>query len=250
MQQPRQFYGEDAVAQAQAIEGFNNVRQDFVLYDTIRIGGDVETNINGWYSSFTNLLASGGVHSMFDQRQEAETGSTYTNMKKKTGLDWPVIITSFGVEFWYGDPINVDLYDGDRTSAKQWTDAVKRHTNCGLYTGGADDKILTFLPEHAPYGFGTFGNQVGPTVSYASLMSNGVPLAGNQFQFANWALALPKDFSIAVRFNFAKAARTIMTLMDTVKPIVFANGEYANEAQIKICMRGMREIQQVGNYIR
>lgn len=254
-QYPQMYYGQDENAVVQQIRqempGFSNVRQDFLLYDTIRIGSAVPTNINGWYTNFTNMLAAGGVHSFFDQRQEAETGTTYTNMKKKTGLDWPVIITSFGVDFIYTDPVNSDLYDGDRASAKLWADHIKRHTDGALYTGGADDKILTFLPEHTPYGFGTWGNQVGgDTVGFSSLLANGEPLAGNQFQFKSWALALPKDFSIAVRLNFAKAARDMMALMADVKGIEFANGTYANEAMIRICMRGMRDVQQVGNYIR
>lgn len=251
--QPQMYYGQEEQIVAQIrkeMPGFSNVRQDFLLYDTIRIGADVPSNINGWYPDFTTMLAAGGVHSFFDQRQEAETGTTYTNMKKKTGLDWPVIITSFGIEFYYFDPVNVDMYDGDRASAKVFTDLVKRHTDGALYTGGADDKILTFLPEQAPYGFGTWGNQTGPTVSYSSLMSNGEPLAGNQFQFKNWALALPKDFSIAVRLNFAKAARDAMAAMATVKPVEFATGTYNNECMIRICARGMRDVQQVGNYIR
>lgn len=252
--QPQMYYGqtEEIVAKIQSeVPGFKNVRQDFLLYDTIRIGSAVPTNINGWYADYTTMLAAGGVHSFFDQRQEAETGTTYTNMKKKTGLDWPVILTSFGIEFYYFDPINSDLYDGDRASAKVFMDLVKRHTDGALYVGGADDKILTFLPEHAPYGFGTWGNQVGgDTVGFSSLMSNGEPLAGNQFQFKNWALALPKDFSIAVRLNFAKAARDAMLAMATVKDIEFATGTLPGECMFRICARGMRDVQQVGNYIR
>lgn len=250
-QYPQVMYGQDAVEQARALPGFNNVRQTFLLYDTIRIGADVPTNVSGWFTNFTTMLASAGNYSFFDQRQEAETTTAYTNMKKKTGLDWPCIFTDLGIEFYYPDPINVDMFDGDRAAGKMFADFCKRHSYCELFTGGADDKILTFLPEMAPYGFGTSGQQVGGTlVSYSAVLSNGDNLAGNRLQFKDWALALPKDFSVHVRLTLAKAARDMLALMQQVQPIAFANGSFNNEAMIRICFRGMREVQQVGNYIR
>lgn len=244
-------YGQDAIEEIrQKNTEFRNVRQDFLLYDTIRIGEDVPTNVNGWFANFTTLLASGGDFSFFDQRQESEAGTQYTNMKKKTGLDWPVIITDLGIGFYYPDPVNVDMFDGDRAAAKMFTDFVARHCSAALYTGGADDKLLTFLPEQAPYGFGTTGHQSGPTESYSSVLTNGSPLAGNRFQFANMAIALPKNFSISIKLTFAKAARDLLALLADVQPIVFANGTFNNEAMIRITLRGMREVQQLGNYTR
>ena len=244
-------YGADAVEQIRsANSAFKNVRQDFLLYDTIRIGENVPTNVNGWFDNFTNMLSSGNGFSFFDQRQESEAGTSYTNMKKKTGLDWPVIITDLGIKFSYPDPVNVDMFDGDRAAAKMFADTVPEHANCALFTGGGDDKLLTFLPEQAPYGFGTAGHQSGPIESYSSLLTNGAPLAGNRFQFANMAIALPKDISISIKLNLEKQARDILTLMQSVQPIVFANGTLTNEAMIRITLRGMREIQQVGNYTR
>lgn len=250
--QPTMYYGQDAAEQARnMLPGFTNVRQTFLLYDTIRIGLDVPTNVSGWFTDFTTMLNSAGNYSFFDQRQEAETTTAYTNMKKKTGLDWPVIFTDLGIEFEYPDPVNVDMFDGDRTAGKQFSDFIKKNSYCELFVGGADDKLLTFKPEHAPYGFGTVGHQAGgTTVSYSSILSNGDALAGNRLQFKDWALALPKDYSLHVRLTLAKAARDMLALMAQVQPIVFANGTFNNEAQIKICFRGMRDIQQVGNFVR
>jgi len=251
MRNPMVAYGADAVEQIRsANEAFVNVRQDFVLYDTIRIGANVPTNVNGWFDNFTNMLSSGNGFSFFDQRQESEAGTAYTNMKKKTGLDWPVIITDLGIRFYYPDPVNVDMFDGDRAAAKIFTDLVPEHSHCALFTGGGDDKLLTFLPEHAPYGFGTAGHQSGPTESYSSILTNGAPLAGNRFMFKNMAVALPKDISISIKLNFEKFAREALTLLAGVQPIVFANGTLVNECMIRITLRGMREIQQVGNYTR
>ena len=229
---------------------FKNVRQDFLLWDTIRIGENVPQNVNGWYTSFTAMLADSNEQSFFDQRQESEAGSAYTNMKKKTGLDWPMIITDLGIQFMYPDPVNADLFDGNRTESKMFTDVVPKDVSCSLYTGGGDDKILTFLPEMAPYGFGTSGQQMGSIETFSSVLSNGVPIAGNRFIFKNMAIKLPKDISTSIKINFAKPARDLLALMATVKPIIFANGEYKNEAKIRIAMRGMRDIQQVGNYRR
>jgi hypothetical protein len=244
-------YGQNAVEEIRsAMPEFANVRQDFLLYDTIRIGENVPANVNGWFPDFTTMLSSGDGFSFFDQRQESEAGTSYTNMKKKTGLDWPIIITDMGIKFHYPDPVNVDMFDGDRASAKMFTQEVPTHSNCALFTGGGDDKLLTFLPEMAPYGFGVQGHQSGPVESYSSLLTNGVPVAGNRFQFANMAIALPKDISISIKLNIAKQGRDILALMAAVQPIVFANGTLTNEAEIRICIRGMREIQQVGNYTR
>ena len=112
--------------------GFNNVIQDFVLWDTVCIGADVPSNINGWFTSLTNMANSDVPISFFNQRQEGETGTAYTNMKKKTGLDWPADFQSIGMRFVYPDPINVDMYDGDRAAAKMFREVLPEHTSLGL----------------------------------------------------------------------------------------------------------------------
>lgn len=229
---------------------FSNVRQDFLLWDTIRIGDDVPTNVNGWYANFATMLAQGDRFSFFNQRQESEAHTAYTNMKKKTGLDWPIYITSIGIGFYYPDPVNVDMFDGDRTAAKVWCDLIPRHCSCSLYTGGADDKILSFTPEMAPYGFGSSGNMTGPMESFTSIITNGVPMAGNRFLFPTQEIPLPKDTAINLDITFEKAARDAMTLMASVQPIAFANGTLNNECGIRVAIRGQREVQQLGNYTR
>ena len=238
------------VYEAQQAEGFSNVRQDFLLYDTIRIGANVPTNVPGWYQSFTQLADSPVPISFFDQRQEAETGTAYTNMKKKTGLDWPCIFTSFGVGFFYPDPLNTDMFDGDRAAAKLFNTEVPGHTAGGIFVGGADDKILSFQPMMAPLGFGPVANQAGSLSGFSTVANLGEALAGNQFQWANWPLKLPKDISLSTKLAFAPAAKDLLKALDDVKPIVFASGEYANEARIVVCWRGLREVQQVGDWHR
>lgn len=246
------YYGPDAIQEAQGLEGFHNVRQTFYLYDTVRIGARpaAVSGINGWFASFTAMASASGGLSFFDQRQESEAGTVYTNMKKKTGLEWPVIFADLGVDFYYPDPINVDLYDGDRTAAKQFCDFMRRHSVLELYTGGGDDKILTAPCEMLPWGFGMYGHQAGGNCEgYSSLLSNGLPEKGNRMDF-EWALALPRDTSIRAKITFAPAANDMMTYMDTVKPIEFAEGSFSNEAYIKVGFLGLRDIQPVGNYFR
>jgi len=230
--------------------GFKNVTQDFVLWDTICIGSDVPTNINGWYASLTAMANSDVPLSFFNQRQEGETGTAYTNMKKKTGLDWPVDFESIGARFIYPDPVNVDMYDGDRAAAKMFRETLPEHLSMGLYIGGADDKILSLKPPFAPAGYGPVSNQSGPTASYCSTGTMGESLAGNRFLWLKKALTLPKDISIEVRIGLTKKAKELLEAMNEVKPIEFENGTFVNWAAIEITLRGVRGIQQAGEWHR
>jgi hypothetical protein len=230
--------------------GFNNVIQDFVLWDTVCIGSDVPGQINGWFTSLTNMANSEVPISFFNQRQEGETGTSYTNMKKKTGLDWPANFQSIGMRFIYPDPVNVDMYDGDRAAAKMFREVLPEHTSLGLYIGGADDKILSLKPPFAPPGFGPVSNQSGPTASYCSTGTMGVSLAGNRFLWLSKALVLPKDISIEVRLSLSKKAKELLTAMNEVKPIEFENGKFVNWAAIEVTLRGTRGIQQAGEWHR
>jgi len=231
---------------------FMNVRQDFLLWDTIRIGANVPTQVSGWFATIADFLADGNKHSFFNQRQESEAHTAYTNMKKKTGLDWPTIITDIGIGFYYMDPVNVDMFDGDRAGSKLFKEMCASDSSCSLFVGGADHKILSFVPEMAPYGFGPAGNQVsgGQLSSYSSVMTNGLPDGGNRFWFTNQAIPLPKDTAINVDWTLEKPLRDLMTAMVQPQPIVFASGEYVNELKIRICFRGLREVQQLGNLTR
>jgi hypothetical protein len=245
--------GQDAIeaARQQMGESFSNVRQDFLLWDTIRIGPNVPTQVSGWFANFTDLLADGNKQSFFNQRQESEAHTAYTNMKKKTGLDWHVIITDIGIGFDYPDPVNVDMFDGDRSAAKLFTQKCMKDSSCALFIGGADYKILSFVPEMAPYGFGPQGNQVGGSLtSFSSLVTNGNPAGGNRFWFTNQAIPLPKDTAINVDWTMEKPLRDLLTAMVAPKPIVFATGDYVNEVKISVCIRGLREVQQLGNLTR
>jgi hypothetical protein len=246
------FGQQDAVeAIRQTDVRFQNVRQDFLLWDTLRVGANVPLNVSGWYADFISMLADSDRFSFFNQRSESEAHTTYTNMKKKGGLDWPIIITDVGIGFYYPDPINTDMFDGDRASSKLFKEMAMAHTNCSLFVGGADHKILSFVPEMAPYGFGPAGNQVsGDTLSYSSVMTNGLPDGGNRFWFTNQAIPLPRDTALNIDWTLEKAMRDLLTAMEAPKPIVFSTGSYANEVMVRICFRGLREVQQLGNMTR
>lgn len=233
-----------------SVEGFNNVRQEGLLYDVIRIGSEVEDNVPGWYKTLSNVADADVPLSFFDQRQTSEAGEAYTNMRKKTGIDTPWIFTSFGIGIVYPDPINTDMFDGDRAAAKVLSHGVVNHSVANIFLGGADNKFLTGRIEHLPYGFGLTGNQMGNIESYASLLTNGDALGGNRFKFPNMPMVLPKDISLSVRIDQTKALKKILRALDTVKPIVCANGTIANEVLIIAAFRGLRDIQQAGNYYR
>jgi hypothetical protein len=229
---------------------FNNVEQDFMLWDRVCIGADVPTNINGWYTSFAAMAASDVPISFFNQRQEGEVGTAYTNMKKKTGLDWPAKFDSMGIRFLYPDPVNVDMYDGDRAAAKIFREVLPEHLSLGLYIGGADDKILSLLPAYAPGGYGPVSNQSGPTASYASTGTMGVAIAGNRWLWLKKALMLPKDISIEVRFQLTTKGKQILALLNIPQPIEFLAGTFSNWAIMEVCLRGTRQVQQTGEWHR
>ena len=239
------MYGQESSQQP-----FVNVTQDFLLWDTIAIGSDVPTNINGWYPSFAALAAADVPLSFFNQRQEGETGTTYTNMKKKTGLDWPLDVESLGIRFLYPDPVNVDMFDGDRAASKMFREVLVEHTSLSLYIGSSDDKILSLKPAHAPAGYGPMANQSGPTASYSSTGTMGEPLAGNRWLWLKKALTLPKDISIEVRLNLSAKAKQLLVLLAAVQPIEFLAGSLQNWALIEVSLRGTRQVQQTGEWHR
>lgn len=243
-------YGQAAEA---AMES-NNVRQDYILYDNLVIGSGVPSSVSGWFPTFTALAGHDGYHGFFDQRQESEVGSTYTNMKKKTGLDFPVIITDMGVEFHYPDPVNTELFDGDRAAAKVFQEIVPKHAYFDFFIGGGDHKILTAKPEHAPQAYGPQGNQVGGNlVSYASLMTNGTPHGSNCFHFANFPLRIPADKIISVRLNFAAKAKEYLNALVAPAPMAFsqpATEKVESWAMIGVWLRGTRDIQNLGDLRR
>jgi hypothetical protein len=229
---------------------FYNVTRDFMLWDTVNIGEDVPTAINGWFPSFAAMALSDVPISFFNQRQEGETGTTYTNMKKKTGLDWPADFESLGIRFNYPDPVNVDMFDGDRCAAKVFQTVLVEQCSLSLFIGGADTKILSLKPAHASPGFGPVSNQSGPTASYTSVTTMGDPLAGNRWRWIAAPLTLPKDISIEVQLTFTKKGKEILTLLNVVQPIEFLAGSLKNWASIEIQLRGTRQTQQDGAFHR
>lgn len=232
----------------ETVEGFKNVRQPFVLWDTIRIGGNVNTAVQGWYTNFTNLMSAGNTHSFFDTRNEAEARLVSTNMKTKGQLAWPFIITDLGIGFYYPDPVNAPLFDGDRSAAKLFVETAMSETTMELFVGGADYKILSLVPEMAPYGFGPAGNQVGGTglSSPATLLTNGLPNGGNRFWFTDQAIPMPQGMTININWNLEKVMRELLTFLVAPQPIVFSTGAWANEVRIRIAIRGLRDVQQLG----
>jgi hypothetical protein len=233
----------------QTQEGFENVRQPFVLWDTIRIGANVNTAVQGWYTNFTNLMAAGNTHSFFDTRNEAEARLVSTNMKTKGQLAWPFIITDLGIGFYYPDPINAPLFDGDRAASKIFQETAMSETTMELFVGGADYKILSLVPEMAPYGFGPSGNLIGGTglASPSTLMSNGLPTGGNRFWFTDQAIPMPQGMTININWNLEKVMREVLEMLIAPQPIAFQAGTYANEVKIRIAIRGLRDVQQLGN---
>jgi hypothetical protein len=231
---------------------FMNVTRDFMLWDSICIGEDVPTNINGWFPSFAAMAASDVPIAFFSQRQEAETGTAYTNMKKKTGLDWPADFSSLGIRLTYPDPVNVDMYDGDRTASKMFLNAVTEHASLSVFLGGSDTKVLSLKPAHAPSGYGPTGNQAGGSnlSSFSSIDTMGVPIGGNRWLWVVAPLTLPKDISIEVQLSFTKHGKDILNLLNIVQPVEFAAGTLKNWATIEVGLRGTRQTQQDGAFHR
>ena len=224
-------------------------REDFILWDTICVGDDVPEKFQG-FRTFGDMADSSTPYAFFSQRQESETGSFYTNMKKKTGIDWPFYVESIGIRWYYPDPINAGPFDGDRAAAKVFCEVVPQHSIIEFYVGGSDDKLLTLLPEYAPSGYGPTGDQTGVSVEYSSIISSGIASAANRWNWTQKALALPKDISIEVRLQLAKKAKDFLRALGTVNPIVFQNGSVHNWAMVRVSLRGMRDSQRKGAWYR
>jgi hypothetical protein len=243
------MYGQNTVEALQKTEQYKNVRQPFCLWDTLRVGTNVNKAVQGWYTNFINLLAAGNVHSFFDTRSQSEARLVSTNMKTKGKLEWPFIITDIGIGFYYPDPINTPLFDGDRSSAKLFQEFAMKETTIELFVGGADHKILSLIPEMAPYGFGPSGNLIGGTglTAPSTIITNGLPTGGNRFWFTNFAIPMPRGTTINVDWTLETRMRELLTAMVAPHPIVFSTGTFENEVTVRICVRGLRDVQQLGN---
>jgi len=234
------------------IEKFDpqNVLEPWIIYDTVLIGTSVDPKYPGGVANFTELAQKDHL-AYLNARNTAEAGGKfYTNISSKDKLPWPFWLESIGMRFMLPSP---NTNSGEEHTAlmaaeKVFADILPEH--CVFEFAVREDTILIEKPAFLPSGFGPTGfmqmQNASPGLS-ASLITNGDPNSNNRFKFVGDAVGLPRDTPISGKLTFSDHGKTLLEALATVPSLDFID-EVAGVAMIELTLRGMREVQQRGEW--
>jgi len=238
-----------------APEGANNVKEAWILYDTVRISKFLETEPNGEQKGYTSFAALAGVRTIpfFNVRNSSIAGIQYTNVQSIDKLPWPFILESIGARFIYPSPYNAQFVVSSQAAAKVFQEIVPEH--CALrFTIREDDRLLIKAPM-APAGFGPvgsiqYGSPANPT--YCDNVGQGEKHMSNRFKWTEY-LNIPRETPIKATLEFSPYAQALLTFLAAPQVLDFqegpdGEGTLENEALIELSLRGYRLVQQRGEY--
>jgi hypothetical protein len=230
-----------------------NVRESWILYDTVRIREDIGDEPNSQqlgYPSFVALQAAQEVP-FLNIRNSSIAGQQYCNLDKTDSLAWAFSAESIGVEFFYPTPYNSQIAVSADAAAKMFCEVLPAHTVL-IFSIRQDDRLI-IRPAMCPPGYGFYGNTSYLSSfnhQFAMIGSMGTPHMSNRFQWTGEALEIPRDTPIKARLIFSPYGKRILAALP-LNPVDFNEGpagEMENEAQIVVTIRGKREVQQRGEY--
>lgn len=229
-----------------APEGTKQVRETWMLYDTVRIGPALESKDHGWFQNFTQLAAADSVN-FLNVRNSSDVGAFYTNITSKDKLPWPFVLESIGIRFGYPDPNIPPPGTAQAAASKLFQELIPEHAHLDFFI--REDMRLRLKPHMMPAGYGTVGLGVLiPSASYVGVLENGNVNLGNRFQWLT-ELNIPDDTPVKAELRFSEYAKALLTAWATVNPLDGPQGEELNnEAFIELSLRGQRWVQQRGEY--
>lgn len=227
------------------------VRETYMIYDTIRIGTNVQDNYPGRLTSFSELATAESLP--FFQTRSVNDGKAYCNLTQKDSMSWPMKIESLGIKFTYPSP-NADSsspYRARRESSKLFEMIILDHMYVDVII--REDTILTLKPMMMPTGYGVVGQESredqNTAGTYSLIATNGLSSGNNRFKFVEKMLGIPRQTPWKAVLVISQQGKDILNDLGAVQPLEINNGaERANEALIEMSARGFRYVQRRGSY--
>jgi len=247
-----------------------NVRENWVLYDAILIGGNIPTlyPTAQWYDTYTALAAQNEI-SFFNMRNRSMVGEQYCNQDSIDKMTFPMLIDSLGVQF-FGFSVT-GKYDSTPAPgcASHWqtNQQMEDHANylwlselakhCAVILKINQDEKVVLNCQMAPSGYGVAGTAVphvggGNFIGSLNNWGNGEKEISNRFKFPV-PLEAPRGVTISCRLEFSTVARMMLASMIGPNILVVNDHEYehveheiAAASGIRISLMGHRFVQQRG----
>jgi len=230
-----------------------NVSENWMIYDTVRIGLDVPSKYPGGFLNFT-LMSQAEEIPFINIRNSSEAGEAYCNVSSKDKFPWAFRLESIGMRFTLADPSVSDelLTYEQRNVAKFFCTLLPDHAWFELKI--REDTILKIKPFMLPPGFGPIGHgtSIQGTPQPSNLISSGTPYVKNRWSYGRLPVMIPRDTPVKGTLRFSDYGKQLLAAMATIAPFNF--GTIANpvtlnrEADIELTLRGRREVQQRGEW--
>jgi hypothetical protein len=251
-----------------------NVKENFMLYDTVGVyepTGQNITNPPGW---FTTYGAMGGAPEVnFFNVRNRRVGLPYCNLDSIDSMSYAFRVRSLGITFFANNMTQAPSWATDDTFSPEditghvFTVDLPRHT--GFRFRVQQDDVLFGHVLLAPAGYGPCGDGFGrgsPSLNqnanfangfdhHLSAFTQGIPEYTARWPFAK-PIDIPRDASINIKLTFSEWARNLLAAMpydlefqginDGVDDIV-SNRVFAG---IQVSLIGERLVQQRGEHHR
>lgn len=247
-------------------KGFENVNESWVMYDTVLVGGYVNTlsNHDGYFPSWGIMGGSNSIP--FFNVRNRNHGLAYNNQDTRDQLPYVFKIYSIGVSFFgpstttYRDNAGVP-FGAQRTELDCWESEIPKHTSLTLTTNQDDRLKIASLITPPGYGMMVSGVAQGdieadyayPAVTKASF-SQGMPELTNKWGFRN-PIEVPRRANLSVRLDISEYGRELLQAMPGpfLQPFMALvdDGTYVFKwgmCGVQVTIGGIREVQQRGQY--
>jgi hypothetical protein len=251
-----------------AQKGFENVPENWILYDTVLIGlGVADLSFKDGY--LPSYLVLGGLNDLpyFNVRNRNH-GLAYNNQDTRDQTAWVFRIYTVGVQF-FGPTTNVYRDAAGVPTGAQHTEQhlfmteLPKHASLTIQTN--QDERIKLNSLMAPAGAGAISGGVGygsrqiqsgnnsfDTVKGA--FSNGTSVLTNRWGFPN-PLEVPRRATLSAKIRFSEYARNMLTNMpgpyyQPFRPFGGVGSWYFSPAMcgIRVILGGQRQVQQRGQY--
>lgn len=249
---------------------FENVAENWVLYDTILVGAAVSVlKFNdGWFTTFNGIGQTADLP-FFNVRSRAH-GLAYNNQDKRDSLAWPFRIFTLGVSFFSPATALYRNTAGTPTGPQAteihiWETELMKH--CSLVLRTQQDERVKLNCAMAPPGFGIVSggtaqgdaeDSIPQGLAYINVFkgsfTSGEAVLTNKWGFPN-PLEVPRTAPLEVKLQFSEHGRQLLQNMPGpfFAPIrdVAADGTYyftPGMFGIQVALGGQRLVQQRGQY--
>jgi len=259
-----QKIGSDTIVKIGSQKGFENVGENWVLYDTCLCGAHTD-NMDfheGWFTGFAFLGAATSIP--FFNVRNRNVGLAYNNQDKRDQLAFAFRIFTIGVTFFspgsamYRDTAGVPT-GPETTCLHFWETELPKHASIELQV--KQDERLKLGCLMAPPGYGAVGGGVAqgdpenvaewatPNVSLWNF-NQGIPELTNKWAFRN-PLEVPRTANLSVIVRFSEYGRQMLQTMPGPHqyPFQHPTSGYAFKSGmcgIQVVLGGQRLVQQRG----